>query len=55
MAEYPENSREQLQSELNVKFAEVNVPHYAFTMLHKASQVKNESVEGFVINIPLVQ
>ena len=26
-----------------VRFAEVNNPHHAFTMLHKARQVKHES------------
>ena len=42
MVKYPENSFEQLKSELIVRFAEVNDPHYAFTMSHKARQVKNE-------------
>ena len=47
MAEYPENSWEQLKSDLNVKCVEVNDPHYAFTMLHKARQVKHESVQVY--------
>ena len=37
---YPQNSWEQIKSELNVRFAEVNYPYNAFTMLHKARQVK---------------
>ena len=45
MPEYPENSWEQLKSELNVRFGEVNDPHQAFTMLWKGRQVKNESVQ----------
>ena len=45
MAKYQENSWEQLKSVLNVRFAEVNDPHQAFTMLHKGMQVKNESVQ----------
>ena len=48
MADYPENSWEQLKSELNVRSAEVNDPHHAFTILHKARQVKNESVQVYV-------
>ena len=39
IAEYPENSCKQLKSELNVKFAEVNDPHHAFTILCKTRQV----------------
>ena len=46
MIEYPENSWEQLKSELNVRFAEVNDHHHAFTMLHKARQFKYESVHA---------
>ena len=42
---YPENSWEQLKSELNVRFAEVNDSHHAFTMFSKARQVQNESVQ----------
>ena len=34
------NSWEQLQSELNVRFAEVNDPHHAFTILCKARQIQ---------------
>ena len=45
MADYPENSWKQLKSELNVIFAEVNYPHCAFTMLHKARQDKHESLQ----------
>ena len=33
MAKYPENSWEHLTFELKVRFAEVNDPHHAFTML----------------------
>ena len=40
LTEYRENSWEQLKSELDVRFAEVNDPHHAFTMLCKARQVK---------------
>ena len=47
MAENPENSWEQLKSEFNVRFAEVNDSHHAFTMLCKARQVKNESVQTY--------
>ena len=47
MVEYPENSWEQLKFELKVRSAEVNDPHYAFTMLCKASQVKNKSVQVY--------
>ena len=28
-----------------MQFVEVNDPHYAFTMLHKARQIRNESVQ----------
>ena len=47
MAKYPGNSREQLKSELNVRFAEVNDPHHAFTILCKARQDKNEPVQVY--------
>ena len=30
-----------------MRFAEVNVPHHAFTMLCKARQVKHESVQVY--------
>ena len=30
-----------------MRFAEVNDPHHAFTMLHKARQVKYESVQVY--------
>ena len=42
IAEYRENSWEQLKSELNVRSAEVNDPHHSFTVLCKARHVKNE-------------
>ena len=42
-----QKSWEQLKSELNVRFAQVNDLHHAFTMLHKARQVKNESVQVY--------
>ena len=35
MVEKPENSWKQLKCELNARFAEVNDPHHAFTMLCK--------------------
>ena len=44
---YPGNSWEQLKSELNVRLAEVNDTHEAFTMLHKARQVKHEPVQVY--------
>ena len=47
MAEYPENSWEQLKSELNVRYAEVNDSIHAFTMLCKARQVKHGSVQAY--------
>ena len=47
MAEYPKNNGEQLKSELNVRFAEVNDPHHAFTMLCKERQVKHESLQVY--------
>ena len=47
MAEHPENSLEQVKSEFNVRFAEINGPHHAFMVLHKARQVKNESVQVY--------
>ena len=40
MADYPENSWEQLQSELNVRSAEVNDSHNVFSMLCKTRQIK---------------
>ena len=40
MGEYPEISWEQLKSEINVRFAEVNNLHHALTILCKAWQVK---------------
>ena len=36
IVEYPQNSQEQLKSELNVKFPEVNDSHQASSMLCKA-------------------
>ena len=47
MIEYPENSWEELKSELNARFNEVNDPHHAFAMLCKARQVKHESVQDY--------
>ena len=47
MADYLENSWKQLKSVLNVRFAEVHDPHHTFTMLCKARQVKNESVQAY--------
>ena len=47
MVEYPEDSWEQLKSELNVRFSEVNDPNHAFTMLYKTRQVKKESVQFY--------
>ena len=38
MTENPNSSWADLKSELNVRFAEVNDSHHAFTMLHKARQ-----------------
>ena len=40
MTENPNSSWADLKSELNVRFAEVNDSHHAFTMLHKARQSK---------------
>ena len=40
MTEYPNSSWEDLKSELNIRFAEVNDSHHAFTMLCKARQTK---------------
>ena len=47
MAEYPENSWEQLKLELHARFTEVNDSHHAFTMLCKARHVKHESVQVY--------
>ena len=47
MVGYLENSWKQLKSELKLRFADVNDPHHAFTMLHKARQVKHESVQVY--------
>ena len=48
MTEHPNSSWEDLKSEPNIKFAEVNDSHHAFTMLHKARQTKNETVQVYV-------
>ena len=38
MTEHPNSSWEDLKSELNIRFVEVNNSHHAFTMFHKARQ-----------------
>ena len=45
MTEHPNSSWQDLKSELNIRFAEVNDSHYAFTMLHKARQTESETVQ----------
>ena len=47
MTENLNSSWADLKSELNVRFAEVNDSHHAFTMLHKARQSKNETSDLF--------
>ena len=47
MTEHPNSSSEDLKSELNVRFAEVNDSHHAFTMLCNARQPKNETVQVY--------
>ena len=43
MTEHPNSSWEELKSEHNIRFAEVNDSHHAFTMLHKARQTKSKT------------
>ena len=38
---------EQLKSEFNLRFTEVNDPHLAFTLLCKVRQVKHDSVQVY--------
>ena len=45
MTEYHSSEWEDLKSELNIRFAEVNDSHHAFTMLCKARQTKSETVQ----------
>ena len=40
MTENPNSSWADLKSEVNVKFAEVNDSHHAFTMLHRQDNQK---------------
>ena len=47
MTEHSNSSWEDLKSELNIRFAEVNYSHHAFTKLHKARQTKNETVQVY--------
>ena len=47
MTEHPNSSWEDLKSELNIRFAEVNDSHHAFKMLHKARQTKSETVQVY--------
>ena len=47
MTEHPKSSWEDLKSELNTRFAEVNDCHHAFTMLHKVRQRKCETVQVY--------
>ena len=48
MTEHPNSSWEDLRSELNLRFAEVNDSHHAFTMLGKARQTKSKTVQVYV-------
>ena len=47
MTEHPNSLWEDLKSELNIRFAEVNDSHHAFTMLCKARQRKTETVQVY--------
>ena len=47
MTEHHNSSWEDLKSELNIRFGEVNDFHHAFTMLHKARQTKSETVQVY--------
>ena len=47
MAEYPENSWEQLKSLVECEICWSKWLHHALTMLHKARQVKDESVQVY--------
>ena len=51
MAEYLENSWEPFKSELNVRTAEVNDHHNAFTMLYKVRLAKNKSVQVYTMRL----
>ena len=46
--EYPENSWEQLKSELNGRSAVVNDSHHGFTLLHKVRKIKKMSLFRFM-------
>ena len=47
MTEHPNIVWEDLKSELNIRFAEVNDSHHAFKMLHKARQTKSDTVQVY--------
>ena len=47
MTEHINSSWEDLKSELNIRFAEVNDSHHSFTMLHKARQTKGKTVQVY--------
>ena len=47
MTGHPNSSWEDLKSELNIRFGEVNDSHHAFTMLHKARQAESETVQVY--------
>ena len=47
MTEHPHSSWEDLKSELNIRFAEVNDSHHAFKMLCKARKTKSETVQVY--------
>ena len=47
MTEHPNSSWEDLRSEVNIRFAEVNDSHHTFTMFCKARQRKSETVQVY--------
>ena len=47
MTEHPNSSWDDLKSELNIRYAEVNDSHHAFTVLHKERQTKSETVQVY--------
>ena len=45
----PNSSWEDLKSEINIRFAEVNDSHHAFTVLSKARQTKSETAQVYAL------
>ena len=51
MTQHPNSSWEDLKSELNIRFAEVNDSPHAFTMLCKARQTNSKTVQVYAARL----